>query len=449
MVVNEKVATCPEEQAKSHQTVFKTSIFFRGEKSVDGQQEDRASIHHTNYWRRRGIPGPQPKPFFGNMSGLAVGNYNLVVQDLFESYEKWNKLFGSFYGLQFGTKNVFVTSNPPMLKDLLVTKTACFQKLFRSTAELAIALGQRSAGQLENSEVCKYAQVAQQVYGQWKTTTGRAWTKFLKTWWLRVPFLNGSIHWLTERVALWEKNNSNRAMQLLIDLIRQEKCLEINQLKEAKHLDIVDLFQQDLMRNIGIEMSSTLLLTLLNYLAKDKNLQLQLNEEIAKLCSHDQQPTYEQLSQMKLMQAVIQEGLRLEPPSHLVVDRICVKATTLGQIPIEVGTLVKADINSVHRDPSIWGENAMEFVPHRWLIFNGEGEFSLDTEKHKLFAFLPFHAGRLMCPAYKLAILQTKISLVYLLRKFNFSCDENATCQVSKHYKMDDCCFHYTHIGNN
>lgn len=37
----------------------------------------------------------------------------------------------------------------------------------------------------------------------------------------------------------------------------------------------------------------------------------------------------------------------------------------LGDLTIEKGTLVQADVFSVHYDPEIWGDDAENFVPER------------------------------------------------------------------------------------
>lgn len=41
------------------------------------------------------------------------------------------------------------------------------------------------------------------------------------------------------------------------------------------------------------------------------------------------------------------------------------KDTTLGDVPIEEGTLVWADVWTIQFDKKLWGEDAEDFVPER------------------------------------------------------------------------------------
>lgn len=51
-----------------------------------------------------------------------------------------------------------------------------------------------------------------------------------------------------------------------------------------------------------------------------------------------------------------------------VVNRMCAKTTTLGEYVVESGTAVAVDVWSLHRYQDVWGPDAEEFVPERYLI---------------------------------------------------------------------------------
>ncbi|KAL7080600.1 hypothetical protein ACQ4LE_000417 [Meloidogyne hapla] len=75
------------------------------------------AIRKNNYWRNRGIPGPEPLPWKGNID-LIFGKNNPSALQLFN----WTKKYGRIYGIKNGWFNVLVISEPEMVKEMLVDK---------------------------------------------------------------------------------------------------------------------------------------------------------------------------------------------------------------------------------------------------------------------------------------------------------------------------------------
>ena len=48
-----------------------------------------------------------------------------------------------------------------------------------------------------------------------------------------------------------------------------------------------------------------------------------------------------------------------------MVNRVCEETTTIGGITLEKGTIVSADLFTLHRDPKVWGDDAEQFKPER------------------------------------------------------------------------------------
>ena len=75
---------------------------------------------------------------------------------------------------------------------------------------------------------------------------------------------------------------------------------------------------------------------------------------------------------------------------------------------IALGSLVHADVYSVHFDPELWGPEApYVFYPERH-----------ETKRHPM-AFLPFGAGPRLCIGMRLALIEMKILLVRMLRDYS------------------------------
>ncbi|PIO66458.1 hypothetical protein TELCIR_11826 [Teladorsagia circumcincta] len=73
----------------------------------------------------------------------------------------------------------------------------------------------------------------------------------------------------------------------------------------------------------------------------------------------------ETIANMKYLDSVMKESLRMYPLAQIANARCCMKATTLGGIPIEEGEFVVADTMSLHYDKEIWGNDADIFRPER------------------------------------------------------------------------------------
>ena len=65
----------------------------------------------------------------------------------------------------------------------------------------------------------------------------------------------------------------------------------------------------------------------------------------------------------------------------------------------------------IHRNPKLWGEDANEFRPERFLPGN--------IEKVHPYAFIPFSAGLRICIGYRYALNAVKVVLCHILRKFS------------------------------
>ncbi|KAL8859596.1 MAG: hypothetical protein Q9178_003995 [Gyalolechia marmorata] len=113
----------------------------------------------------------------------------------------------------------------------------------------------------------------------------------------------------------------------------------------------------------------------------------------------DERPIFEELKNMKYLRAVLNESLRLHPvvPAN---SRQAATDTTLplgggvdGKSPVFVpkGTIVVYCIYAMHRRPDLYGEDADEFKPDRWLDEGGKKGLRVGWE------YLPFNGGPRIC----------------------------------------------------
>ncbi|KAG6830203.1 hypothetical protein H0H92_001790 [Tricholoma furcatifolium] len=132
-------------------------------------------------------------------------------------------------------------------------------------------------------------------------------------------------------------------------------------------------------------------------LARHPNILRRLRNEILSKVGSSRRPTYDDMKDMKYLRAVINETLRLYPAVPFNV-RTSNKATlwpsTIGGKPfyIPASTKTPYSVFLMHRRTDLWGPDANEFDPDRFL----------DDRLRKYltpnpFIFLPFNAGPRIC----------------------------------------------------
>ncbi|KAL2785944.1 cytochrome P450 [Aspergillus keveii] len=128
-------------------------------------------------------------------------------------------------------------------------------------------------------------------------------------------------------------------------------------------------------------------------------------------------------SRAPILDAVINEVLRLYTPVHLTA-RATMKhlpmTTPSGKtFTIPPGVIVYFSIYHLHTSEALWGPNAKEFNPGRFLKIKESGG-SLEGR------FMPFGYGPRSCPGFKFAPLTIKIYLVLLLRRYHLELQDLA-----------------------
>ncbi|KAJ2999079.1 Protein kinase alk2 [Globomyces sp. JEL0801] len=145
------------------------------------------------------------------------------------------------------------------------------------------------------------------------------------------------------------------------------------------------------------------------HLQKTPRVTIKLLEEMNSVMEPEQMiPTYEQVKTMKYANAVFRESLRLRPsvPAELKVaveDDVLPNGTV-----IQAGVVVGWLPYSMGRNESIWGSNACEFQPERFLT----------GKTYSQYEYPVFNSGPRICLGKTLAELQGALVLTSILRQF-------------------------------
>lgn len=146
-------------------------------------------------------------------------------------------------------------------------------------------------------------------------------------------------------------------------------------------------------------------------LACNQEAQHKLRAEVSEIISANPRPDYKTLKELSYLNCVVQEGLRVLPPVP-VTYRKAGKDIWLDGVRVPKGTLFSLPIRAINTWKAVWGDDAEEFRPERWL--------NLPPTYHPTFSTLTFLAGPHACIGKTMAIMEMKAILAVLIANFEF-----------------------------
>lgn len=186
--------------------------------------------------------------------------------------------------------------------------------------------------------------------------------------------------------------------------------------------DDLEILRDEIMSLLvaGRDTTASTLTFVIYMLAEHPEVLKRLREEVIEKIGPNRRPEYDDLKEMKYLRAVINETLRLYPVVPFNIRQS--KNATLwpakepGGKPmyIPANTRTPYTVFVMHRRKDLWGPDALEFDPDRFL----------DSRLHKYltpnpFIFLPFNAGPRICLGQQFAYNEASFFLVRLLQRFD------------------------------
>ena len=168
----------------------------------------------------------------------------------------------------------------------------------------------------------------------------------------------------------------------------------------------------------GLEPLADGLTWTLYLLARHPDILQQLREEIDAILPPDGQVGASDLPQLRLVDAVVKEALRLYPPAWLT-GRIALRSATLGGFKVPAGTTLLVSAWVSHRDARHFPEPET-FRPARWLDDH-------QAQKAPTLAYLPFGSGARKCIGEYLARTQMVTVVASLCRRMDLQLAPGAT----------------------
>ncbi|WP_353950484.1 cytochrome P450 [Knoellia sp. S7-12] len=174
----------------------------------------------------------------------------------------------------------------------------------------------------------------------------------------------------------------------------------------------------------GHDTTATTLSYALWQLGRNADLQTSVAAEALALGERDL--TMADIPDLALTIRVLHEALRLCPPAA-AVSRSVERDLAIDGYRVEAGQDIIVSIWALHRDPAIWGADADEFDPDRFLP-----EPSKNRDR---WAYLPFGGGMRSCIGDHFAMTEAAIALATLVREVEFESQDD-TFEVALPFTM-------------
>lgn len=179
----------------------------------------------------------------------------------------------------------------------------------------------------------------------------------------------------------------------------------------------------------GFDTSAYTMTTIIYFLLRNpdtlRRLQLELDHAVTSGNLSDP-PKFTEADRLKYLGAVIKESMRLSQFLPNLLERVVPsEGAEIAGKWLPGGTVVGVPAYIAHRDSNIFGNDANEFRPERWLEADGDQRILMER------SVLGFGGGKRICIGRHIAELEMKKVIPRLLLEFNVSAP-NVGDRVSK-----------------
>ncbi|KZV66085.1 cytochrome P450 [Peniophora sp. CONT] len=186
----------------------------------------------------------------------------------------------------------------------------------------------------------------------------------------------------------------------------------------------------------GSDTTSNALSRILHTLSLHPEAQERLRQELVNAGAPDADLEYDVLDRLPYLDAVCRETLRLFPPVRFLQrlarqDHVLplrepitdVNGKVMTEVFVPKGTVVLCALAEVNRSKAIWGEDAREWKPERWL--SPLPQTVTDARVPGVYAnVLTFAGGARACIGFKFSLLEMKSVLSQFIPSFKFDVSE-------------------------
>ncbi|XP_007022417.2 PREDICTED: cytochrome P450 71D10 [Theobroma cacao] len=171
----------------------------------------------------------------------------------------------------------------------------------------------------------------------------------------------------------------------------------------------------------GSETSSTTMEWAMSEMLKNPKVMKQAQAEVRQVFDRKGNVDEAGIHELKFLRLIVKETLRLHPAAPLLVPRECDEKCVISGYDILAKTKVIVNAWAIGRDSRYW-KDAEKFNPDRFL--DGSIDF-----RGTNFEYIPFGAGRRICPGISFALPNIELPLAQLLYHFDWMLPNGSKCE--------------------
>ncbi|KAJ7455755.1 cytochrome P450 [Mycena latifolia] len=180
----------------------------------------------------------------------------------------------------------------------------------------------------------------------------------------------------------------------------------------------------------GQDTTSTTLAWAFHWLAQNPEFQGSLRQEIlsAKLNLEEGELDYEKMPLLNALLKVRSRSASEDCVLPLSSEIVTTTGERIRELPVRKGQFIYLAVGAYQRQEALWGPDANEFKPSRWLDGDPcKGQTNPLGPYGQVFAFL---GGHRVCVGWRFAVVEMQVILTQLLAKFSFSLPKDSVVRA-------------------
>ncbi|KAG8833049.1 hypothetical protein FRC17_000115 [Serendipita sp. 399] len=227
------------------------------------------------------------------------------------------------------------------------------------------------------------------------------WTRFFPSWTPGITFIE---------FASKARELSSKVRQWGFSLVQQDMRKEDADFSVISKYLSEPTFTEEYLRDGvammyfgGVDTTSSALLNFLSVMLTHPEVQKKIHEELDRVVGKGNRPTAADIPSLKYLDAAWKETLRLISPIPTGVPHVNASDDVWKGVFLPKGTIIVPNISFMLRDPRLWGPDADEFKPERFLFSDLNSGDKQPQQQLPDVQSIPFGFGRRICPGRYMA----------------------------------------------